>query len=289
MADPLHNSLSAFRDTILTAVARLEFQMRDMRFACATAPCCTGPSTSNYVNYNSTWTPPGAEFVSPADISAVRPDPCGELVNALNELGRRVETLELRLSSAILQQSVAQPPVAQQDVDQILEIEPPTNSRNVLVPSVRNTPALAAAVAAASPPEMILVSDDEEEEEDDENVVDTIEESEDEAVVEEEEEEDDENPLKPVTINGKPYFTDADNAVYVETDEGYEEIGTYNPSTKSLTLHDAGEEEEEEAEEEAIEVEDFVYKGKTYQRDSENNVYYDGEAVGTWNGKRIVT
>ena len=102
-----------------------------------------------------------------------------------------------------------------------------------------------------------------------------------------EEEEDDENPLKPITIKGKPYFIDHDNAVYVETDEGYEEIGSYNQATKSLDLHDAASEEEEE-EEEAVEVEDFEYKGKTYQRDADNNVYYDGELVGTWNGKRIV-
>ena len=50
------------------------------------------------------------------------------------------------------------------------------------------------------------------------------------------------------------------------------------------------EEEEEvvEDEEEAIEVEEFLYKGQTYQRDAENNVYLDGTQVGTWNGKKII-
>jgi hypothetical protein len=45
--------------------------------------------------------------------------------------------------------------------------------------------------------------------------------------------------------------------------------------------------EEEDDDENGIEVEDFEYKGTMYQRDSDNNVYLDGEMVGIWNGKNI--
>lgn len=44
---------------------------------------------------------------------------------------------------------------------------------------------------------------------------------------------------------------------------------------------------EEEDDEEGIEVEDFEYKGTTYQRDADGNVYLDGEQVGVWTGKTI--
>jgi len=44
-------------------------------------------------------------------------------------------------------------------------------------------------------------------------------------------------------------------------------------------------EDEDEAE---VEVDDFEYKGTTYQRDPEGNVYLDDERVGTWNGKKII-
>lgn len=60
-----------------------------------------------------------------------------------------------------------------------------------------------------------------------------------------------------------------------EMDEEEEEVGVE-------------EEIEEEVEEEAIEVEDFNYKGLIYQRDLDNNVYLDGEHIGTWNGKKII-
>ena len=47
------------------------------------------------------------------------------------------------------------------------------------------------------------------------------------------------------------------------------------------------EEEEDEEEEDGIAVEDFEYKGTTYQRDDDGNVYLDGEQVGIWTGKSI--
>jgi len=51
-------------------------------------------------------------------------------------------------------------------------------------------------------------------------------------------------------------------------------------------LEDVSEEEEDE-DEDGIEVEEFEYKGTVYQRDSDNNVYLDGELVGLWTGKII--
>jgi len=48
------------------------------------------------------------------------------------------------------------------------------------------------------------------------------------------------------------------------------------------------EEEEDDDSEEGIEVEEFMYKGITYQRDGNGTVYLDGDEVGTWNGKKIL-
>ena len=54
-------------------------------------------------------------------------------------------------------------------------------------------------------------------------------------------------------------------------------------------------EEEEEVEEQELALEEFEYRGTTYWKDDDNNVYgadEDGEVntdpIGTWNGKRIL-
>lgn len=54
-------------------------------------------------------------------------------------------------------------------------------------------------------------------------------------------------------------------------------------------------EEEEEVEVEELELEQFTFKGHTYYRDSDNNVYGQDEEgdiidepIGTWNGKKII-
>ena len=97
--------------------------------------------------------------------------------------------------------------------------------------------------------------------------------------------------LMPIKIDGKHYYIDEDQTVYAETEDGYEQVGKYNTITKKLTIDEDSEESDTETdveEEGEIEVEDFVYKGKTYQRDGDNNIYLDGEQIGVWNGKRIV-
>ena len=54
------------------------------------------------------------------------------------------------------------------------------------------------------------------------------------------------------------------------------------------------EEEEEEEEEQELALEEFEYKGKTYYKDEDNQVYEmddEGdisEPIGSWNGKRII-
>lgn len=281
MADSTHYSLTSFRDSLLTALARLEFELRDGRPSVPSVPSVPQVSSD------------------------------------------RLDSIETSLAS--LQKTVQMLCEQTAETKALMSIPPPSQSKNVLV----STPALSAAVAGLMPSGFDLEPEEEseleeEEESEDENEIPiaplhvvvklepsasvdidmtvvpevvvaqpidvdmTEEEEEDEESVEESEEEDPE--LRPVTIQGKTYYLDADNTAYVETDEGYEEVGTYNPKLNSVEgVEEADEEivaEEEETEE--IEVEDFVFKGKTYQRDTEGNVYLDGEQIGTWNGKKIL-
>jgi hypothetical protein len=285
MADNIHTTLAAFRDTMLTAIARLEFQLRDSM-------------TGRDIYERST-------ILSDIHI----PDTTKYEVN-IHELFKRVDSLERRITEQ-------QHPILEHD---FMEIRPALHTRNILVPSVRSTPALAAAVAAASalPPELDLKSEtsSESEEEDiieEESVQEDIVKDivlEEEAVKEEavkeetvkeeavkeekfvegaeyseeETEETEEEPeLKPIKIKRVQYYIDPENNLYSETEDGYEQVGVYNPETKTIKPI-----EDEEESEGAVEVEDFVYKNTTYQRDADNNVYLNGDQIGTWNGKKII-
>ncbi len=249
MADSLHFALSTFRESILTAVARLEFSLRDAQ----------GPSA------------PTQSTTEP------KKDTDAQTVGRIESLESTV--LELQSQITALLKSA-------EETKELLKIPaPPSTTRNILIA----TPALSAAVASvsASPPPMTLNQASEE----------------DDVTMSVEDDSDEDGPeLKQVLIRGKQYFMDSENSVYVETEEGYEEIGTYNPVTDAIEGIDSDdeseeeeevveaevEEEEQEEEEEAVEVEEFIFKGKTYQRDSDQNVYEDGEPIGTWNGKKIV-
>lgn len=279
MTDMLHSVLSQFRDTMLTAVARLEFSLRDLPMSQATY---TG-------NPNATWCSPNhvnSRAMSECDSDSN--EHIHEIMKTLDGLSRRISKLEVREPKS--NDSV----IEVDDVSGILDMKPPEGSRNIIIRSAQQTPALSAAVAAANPPDFTIstgdsataASRDEEVEEGEES---EAEEEEGEAEVEEEEEEeDDEEPdLRPLQYKGEQYFVDADNSLYKETDEGYEEVGKWDAKMKIATFYEE-EAASEEEEEDAIEVEDFVYKGTTYQRDAENNVYLDGEQVGTWNGKKIL-
>jgi hypothetical protein len=301
MADMLHQSLANFRDTMLTAIAKLEFQLRD-----------TYTKQSPYTTYNR-WAEEEREEHSSSSESFL---PNNTLESTLKSLMTRID---------ILEQSAASRSLASMR-EEFLSMEPIKHTRNILVPSIRSTPALAAAVAAAAsaipsdftlsqPEHKVFVEEESDEEveiveeeevveevvEEEEEVVEEEEEvvEEEEEVVEEEEEvvEEEEEvveeedasstpELKRIDYNGETYFIGSSNSVYEETEEGYEQIGSYNPKTKEITRFE--QEEEEDEEDNAIEVEEFMYKGKTYQRDTENNVYLDGEHVGTWNGKKIL-
>jgi hypothetical protein len=279
MADSIHNALSAFRDTMLTAVARLEFTLRDAMYV--KHPYGIHMNHTSYNDYDSS--------SEPQDVTtqvALK-----KLEATVQELAERMNELTVNLPHSSPSSTVCDPPNLPVDVVQeLMSIHFPERTANVLVPSIRSTPALAAAVAAANVPVFKLEGGKDEVEEEEEEK-DEVEEEEGEVV--DEEEEDDSPPLKKIIIKGVTYYMDEDNAVYLETDDGYEQVGTYNPKTNSVeVLEDDDEEVEEseveEEEEEAVEVEEFAYKGKTYQRDSDNNVYLDGEHIGMWNGKKIV-
>lgn len=289
MADHLHTAIAGFRDTMLTALARLEFQLRD--------------SSIGHVRSNaSLQTEEYAESQATFEIA--------KLTSLVSQLSMRIASLEEhRAEKEMVAPEVRVDTIA----SELLSINPMPNTRNILIASVRSTPALAAAVAAASVPELNLgftAGDSDSESAVSESTIDVLEEKEsgrgnvdetelaqaqEEAVVPEENEQQEEHcvesdtessgpDLKPIQIKGKSYFIDAEQTVYAETEDGYEEIGIYDAKTKSI-IAPQEESEEEDAE---IEVEDFVYKGTTYQRDGDNNIYLDGEHIGTWNGKRIV-
>jgi hypothetical protein len=294
MADSIHYILSTFRETMLTAIAKLEFELRD------TVRYKPEPVKQKY--------PPMGHWLNEdcnSEISEIRDNEVDHLTKTLELVMQRLDALETTQKSCTTS-------VCKEDVHELLQFQPVKNTKNILIPSVKSTPALAAAVAAASanPPVFTLdsaqtdesfpidtkeveVADEEVEaaDEDEEVVEEVVEEEvvEEEVVEEEEEAEADETPdLQPIKIKGKLYYKDDENNVYAETEDGYEQIGIYNPKTKDIEVQEEVVEEVVEEEEEAVEVEEFEFKGKTYQRDTENNVYLDGEVIGTWNGKKII-
>lgn len=268
MADSLHNTLAAFRDSILQSIARLEFQMRDNA---TTLRQASNPQFE--MNENHSRRINAIEQSSEQDremFKRIIAEQETKHNTVIQSLISRITSLEAKLSSTI-----------GQTVEEILTIEEPTTTQNIIIPSMRSTPALTAALAATIPEPVILDSESEYSGE---------------VVEEETEDEQDSGPdLTKVIIKGVSYYMDSSNTVYQETEDGYEEVGKYNPKLDRIEV--AQEEEEEvvegeeegEEEEEAIETEEFTYKGQTYQRDAEGNVYDDeGDVIGFWNGKKIV-
>ncbi len=320
----MHMALASFRDEILTSIARLEFQLRDI-------PQRNG-THNNYCNTKYGY------FNNATNVSdSQRNDTFWNDDNSKDtahkeEMERRIRALEASIQM-LLENQNRQPAVSKASSitttieDDLLNMQAPADTRNIIVKSHSGTPALAAAVAAAnaltpldigSTPlahavvveNTVLVEDETEADEEGEEVegdeevegeeVDDDEEveGEEEADVEDDEEasvveeEDDAPALTRMVLNNQVYFLDEENTAYQETEDGYEEVGKFNPVTKrvevSIEQEEQEEQEEAEEEEEGIEVEEFIYKGKVYARDTENNVYLDGEQVGTWNGKKIV-
>ena len=92
---------------------------------------------------------------------------------------------------------------------------------------------------------------------------DTTVEQEDEGEAKEEEE----NGLRELEVDGTTYYYDAEGNVYQldEDGEAAGPVGRYSEDSGEFELFEA------EAEEETLE--EFTYKGKTYYKDSQNNVY----------------
>lgn len=123
------------------------------------------------------------------------------------------------------------------------------------------------------------VEDVEEEVVDDETVEEEAEAVEEEEEAEEEEAEEEEG-LKELEVDGTTYYYDAEGNVYqLDSDgEATGPVGRYNEEAGEFELFEEEAEEEAEPEEEALE--EFTHKGKTYYKDSENNVYNaEGEAL----------
>jgi hypothetical protein len=323
MADLIHTALASFRDEILTSTARLEFQLRDI-VQMIRAPVTAAPSKPKF------WVDESGEVSEVASLG--RP-------SLVEELEQRIKVLEATIQTLIVTQRVQHSNNGATTVGvsvehDLLSMQAPSNTRNIIVKSHCGTPALTAAVAAANAlPELVLVDHEPlkvvptgksvpivptvivAEVEDDADKGSVVEEAV--GIVEEEDddcegdvvEEEDAPGLTRMVLNNQVYFLDEDNTAYQETEDGYEEVGKFNPIKKCVEVSveeeeadvEADEEEVEEEEveeeedgeqadeeEEGIEVEEFVFKGKTYQRDEEQNVYFDGEHIGTWDGKKIV-
>jgi len=88
--------------------------------------------------------------------------------------------------------------------------------------------------------------------------------------------------LERLEIDDDVYWLNEDDLVFKDTDNGLEEIGTYDRETGEIEVKDEDTDEE-------IETVEFTYKGVSYYRDEDNNVYNeDSEHIGTWSGNKII-
>jgi hypothetical protein len=88
--------------------------------------------------------------------------------------------------------------------------------------------------------------------------------------------------LERLEIDDDVYWLNEENIVFKDTDNGLEEIGTYDRETGEIEVKDEDTDEE-------IETVEFTYKGVSYYRDEDNNVYNeDSEHIGTWSGTKII-
>ena len=121
------------------------------------------------------------------------------------------------------------------------------------------------------------IAEEEEAVEEEEEVVEEEEAVEEEEVVEEEEgveeeeaaeeaAEEDSDALQPLEVDNITYYYDSEGNVYLPNDEGEvgEPVGKYDPETGEFELELTSDSET---------LTPFTYKGKTYLKDSEDNVY----------------
>jgi len=275
MSDSIHDALSAFRDTMLMSVAKLEFQLRDT----------LSKTRIQNPTHCYTQSPLDLNMDHMSNLSEIHMDTSlnEKLVQSLQDIATRMCSLESQIQtiqSSPQTVSSKQRTFADQIEHELMTIESQQNTRNILVSSVRSTPALSAAVAAANPPSFDLIDNEEEEE--------TIEVKDEEDAVDEEDEE-----VEVVEVE------DEEVEVVEVEDEEVEVVEVEDEEVEVVEVEDEEDAVDEDAvdedavdedavEEEAVEVEEFMYKGQTYQRDAENNVYLEGTPVGTWNGKKII-
>jgi len=308
MSDSIHNALSKFRDTMLTAIAGLEFQIRDVLANNQYSSSMHQQTTYSRKPISGLYESNKNDLDAMSELSEIPVNTTlhDKITQSIQDIATRMTTLETQFRNFETNQFISRTVYDDHIQNELMSMEKQQNTKNILVSSVRNTPALAAAVAAANPPSFDLSDsvDQSETEESDVEIIEMNDEEIEDASVEEE-------TLKKITIKGILYYIDPENAIYHETEDGYEQVGTYDSATDTIDplleekiekeevveevqevqqeeIIDTNDEEDEEEEEEAIEVEEFIYKGQTYQRDVDNNVYLDGEQVGTWNGKKII-
>jgi len=241
MADSLHTALSQFRDTVLNAVAGLEFKLRDLsKDSPKDSP---KDSTTDYITAIDRLHKQNEHLVSSNQY----------IISSIKSLEENISSLKAIPKKTDSEYST-----------EILNIMKPV-SENIVVTEVDK-------FANITP---------------------------------------DEPELEKFVVDDLEYYKDTDNNVYVKKGDDYEQVGEWDPSENTLGLYDEDEEEDEEVvedeedeevveaedeevvededEEEAVECESFEYKGITYLRDSENNVYNDeGETIGVWTGKKVV-
>ena len=122
MADSLHNTLAAFRDSILQSIARLEFQIRDNATTLRQAS-----NTQLEVDINHSHRMNAIEQSSEQDREMFKQMIVEQetKTNAIiQSFISRIESLEAKLSSAVGQSS--------ESVEEILTIEEPTITRNII-------------------------------------------------------------------------------------------------------------------------------------------------------------
>lgn len=236
MADSIHMLLANFRNDVLTSLAKLEFQIRDLNTMSNLPPLV--PISSHNSSLNS------------SDVT----DTVKKHAEDIEKLTRSLDNVYRLLS---------QQQEEKEQKSSFLEIQPTENTKNVLI----STPALQAAVSRANDMETLHLDSDSEDEHED--VVMSGEESE-------------------VEYSQVKKAEQAEETKQAEESMDVEEEDQEDQEDQDEVEEEEDENEEQDEEENAIEVEEFTYKGTVYHRDEDGNVYLDGDEIGQWNGKKIL-
>jgi len=127
------------------------------------------------------------------------------------------------------------------------------------------------------------VEEVEEVEEDDHQVEVDVEQDVEEDQVEVEAEEDNSEPLNEIEVDGIAYYYDSNGDVWGlnEESEPVAIIGKYNEEDGGFELFSQDGDIEADQEPEGLQCEEFTYKGRTYLKDADDNVYTtEGEETG---------